>query len=150
MSPEVRFYDFAEPIEDEQRLRRSSLSPSPPRENLGLPPVNVEHEEPQSQTQIQTQLEEGPYPSFDFSGKLAHLWGRLHPCMPDYQIFDLARTKESYTIGRNKQCDFQISSPKVSSTHCTITYQQGEDVVTVQDHSRNGTFVSTLARFMTL
>lgn len=150
----VRFYDFAEPIEDEPFVqRRSSLSPEPEGEgeNVDLPPVDAEFEEPQSQTQLQTQVADGPLPSFTTTVNVAHLWGRLYPCIPDYPTYDLARTKNVYTIGRAKNCDIQIVSPKVSSLHCTITLREDDgEVVSLQDHSRNGTYVRALTRLLRL
>lgn len=141
---EVRFYDFGTDIKDEHIPRRSSLSPT--FQNADLPPpADADIEEPESQTQLQTQLADGPYPTLEYvDDNVAKLWGRLHPCTPDYPTFDLARAKNVYTIGRHKSCDFAISSPKVSSVHCTITFHEADEVVTVQDHSRNGTYVRIL------
>jgi hypothetical protein len=150
MPNEVRFYDFGAPVEEEPS-RESSLSPKG-GERLQLHPDGVDpyYEEPQSQTQMQTQLESGPYPTIELPERFDHLWGRLCPCTPDLPGFEFHKDKNVYTIGRNRLCDFHIQSPKVSNIHCTITFIPEDNTVKIQDNSRNGTYVSMHMFFVIL
>ncbi|MCD8021090.1 MAG: FHA domain-containing protein [Clostridiales bacterium] len=53
------------------------------------------------------------------------------------------RSGESVLMGRSKsQCNLIFSNPKVSRTHCTVTYNSVEDYYLVTNHSSNGTFLA--------
>lgn len=148
MPNEVKFYDFSEPAEEEPS-RESSLSPKGGEERQLFPDVvDPYYEEPQSQTQMQTQLENGPYPTIQLPERFDHLWGRFCPCTPDLPTFEFHKDKSVYTIGRNRLCDFHIPSPKVSNVHCTVTFSREDNVVKIQDNSRNGTYVGIYIPFM--
>lgn len=51
------------------------------------------------------------------------------------------RAAETIIIGRDMDCDIVITEPKASRQHCTI--EKRLDRYMLQDHSTNGTFVTT-------
>lgn len=145
--PKPRFYDFAAPQTDGDNVRQSSLSP-PQNGHTELPNVDIDYEEQQSQTQLQTQID--PEVEQTIIRQRTHnMWGRFVPCSPHQGpelVFDFR--KLSYTIGRAKNADFTVASPKVSGTHCIVTYDPENNVVVIQDLSSNGTYVSLHMHFM--
>lgn len=70
--------------------------------------------------------------------------GTIEGMFGSYQgrIFELHKG-EVYKIGRDLECNIQISHPKVSRIHCTVCkLQNGKYQIT--DHSSNGTFYENI------
>lgn len=63
--------------------------------------------------------------------------------MPSQQFLFLDQT-QSYTLGRGEQCSLQVEDSYlfVSSQHCRIEYDHSTSAWTIEDASRNGTFVN--------
>ncbi|KDQ55702.1 hypothetical protein JAAARDRAFT_37119 [Jaapia argillacea MUCL 33604] len=75
----------------------------------------------------------------------SHLWGYLQPCSPNIRRVDLWKIQPTYRVGRSVGSDVIFPGLKVSNNHCTIHWDGKEtknSVVTVHDHSSNGTFIS--------
>ncbi|KAG8960709.1 hypothetical protein FRC03_006253 [Tulasnella sp. 419] len=73
------------------------------------------------------------------------LWGRLLPCNPASEPFDLKNDKPSYTMGRNTNNDIVVPSYRTSGRHCEIKLiheQDGAITVNVSDYSTNGTYIN--------
>ena len=69
------------------------------------------------------------------------LYGYLKPIRKDLDRIDLRKDAINTVIGRGSQCTFKLKNPKISSKHCTITWD-GEDYATITDTSSNGTFIN--------
>ncbi|KAF8312381.1 kinase-like protein, partial [Clavulina sp. PMI_390] len=69
-------------------------------------------------------------------------WGRLYPCIPDLPIFVCRMPKLVYLMGRARVCDFVIHDNRVSSIHCTISRHLQTNILTIDDHSTNGTYIN--------
>ncbi|KAF8322231.1 Pkinase-domain-containing protein [Clavulina sp. PMI_390] len=160
MSPEVRFHDYAQleyqdEYEDDEPIQHQTSSPENDtrplhndfndddgHENQDGEGGQDENQYPyQSQTQVQTQLADGPYTSFSPADN-DQIWGRLYPCVPELPEFVCRKSQTVYTVGRGPTCDLVIRNTKVSSRHCTISYHPEYDVVRIEDHSTNGTYVN--------
>lgn len=62
--------------------------------------------------------------------------------IPRPSLLELKRTRQSYVIGRVPTAALRINSPKISSTHARIYYDQDEQTVKLEDSSSNGTWVN--------
>ncbi|KAG9011197.1 hypothetical protein FRB94_008796 [Tulasnella sp. JGI-2019a] len=89
---------------------------------------------------LDTQPEEaGSQDPFD------HLWGRLVPCNPQFEAFDLLKDQPTVYIGRNPTNNLVLSAPKISGKHCVLEFLQdpdGSSSVCITDLSSNGTYIS--------
>lgn len=145
MAPEVRFdvveaettFEVDQPI-----YGRSSLSPGP--DGPQRPDIDPELMEAQSQTQLQTQLVDGPFPTSGGAENPDLYWGIIQPCAPEMSLWSLEKGKNSYTMGRNSTCDIVVNNSTVSGVHCTVMFQEAEGLVVLQDNSKNGTYVRKL------
>ncbi|KAJ3118489.1 hypothetical protein HDU96_001308 [Phlyctochytrium bullatum] len=52
----------------------------------------------------------------------------------------LPAEKSVFVLGRSKDCDLFVNDPQVSLKHCT--FHNGDNGVSLEDHSTNGTFVN--------
>ncbi|KAG8885773.1 hypothetical protein FRB97_009478 [Tulasnella sp. 331] len=74
-----------------------------------------------------------------------HLWGRLVPCNPAFEAFDLLKERPIVTIGRNPNNDLVLTAPKISGRHCQLEYAPDPDgvpSVIITDMSSNGTYIT--------
>ncbi|KAJ7282616.1 kinase-like domain-containing protein [Mycena rebaudengoi] len=100
-------------------------------------------EDPQSQTQTQPQTQSQQSQGAT-DQRNAHSWGLLVPCARGIKREHLLKSTPEVTIGRNASNHVSLSWSGLSNVHAIISWngeESGESVVTIQDKSKNGTFI---------